>query len=93
VNGHSLVPLLDGTGAWRDELLLEDWPDPTLRQLFPPIAAVRTGRFVYAESEGDRSELYDLEQDPYQMENKADDPAYAAIVADMRERLGRLRRE
>ena len=91
VDGLSLVPLLDGTGPWRDELLLEAWPDPLLNMPHPPVAGVRTERYAYAESEGDRSELYDLEADPYQLRNRADDRAYAAIVADLRERLQRLR--
>lgn len=91
VDGLSLVPLLDGTGSWRQDLLLEVWPDPLLGMPFPPTVAVRTDRYVYAESEGDRPELYDLQADPYQLENRASNPAHAAIVADMRQRLARLR--
>ena len=93
VDGLSLVRLLDGTGPWREELLLEMWPDPILRQPWPPVAAVRTARYVYAESEGDRPELYDFETDPYQLQNRADDPAYASVMTELRERLQRLRRE
>lgn len=92
VDGLSLVPLLDGTGRWREELLLEMWPDPILQMPFPPAAAVRTDRYVYAETEGDRSELYDLRMDPYQLENRAGDPALASVQADLRARLERLRR-
>jgi arylsulfatase A-like enzyme len=34
-----------------------------------------------------REELYDLEQDPHQMKNVADDPDYASIAAELRQRL------
>jgi N-acetylglucosamine-6-sulfatase len=91
VDGLSLVPLLDGTGRWREELLLEVWPDPVLQMPFPPSAAVRTERYVYAETEGDRPELYDLRSDPHQLENRAGDPALASVQADLRARLQRLR--
>jgi N-acetylglucosamine-6-sulfatase len=93
VDGLSLVPLLDGTAAWRQELLLEAWPDPLLQSPFPPVAAVRTDRYVYAETEGDRSELYDLQTDPHQLENRVDDPALASVLGDLRARLQRLRLE
>jgi len=84
VDGRSLVPLLQEEGEWRDELLIEGWPRP-------PYAAVHTERYVYVETEGDRAELYDLEQDPYQLENLVNDPAYTAIITEMRQRLERLR--
>lgn len=90
-NGLSLVQILDGTGPWRDDLLVEMWPDPDEGIGAPPFAAVRTARYVYAETEGDRAELYDLERDPYQLENRATDTAYAALVAEMSQRLQRLR--
>jgi arylsulfatase A-like enzyme len=33
------------------------------------------------------SELYDLQEDPYQLRNLVDDPAYHEVVADLRQRL------
>lgn len=91
VDGRSLVPLLRNAAPWRDELLLEMWPDPILRMPFPPIAAVRTERYVYAEGEGDRPELYDLQLDPHQLENFAARADYAPVVEELRTRLQRLR--
>ncbi len=85
VNGRSLVPLLRGQGEWRDDLLIEGWGRPT------SFMAVHTGRYVYVETVGYASELYDLERDPYQLENRVNDPAYATVVGDMRQRLQRLR--
>jgi len=79
------VALLERRGAWRDELLIEAWPSKV------PYEAVHTGRYVYIETKGDRSELYDLEKDPYQLENRLSDRGYAKVVAEMQERLKRLR--
>ena len=99
VDGRSLVPLLGGKRTqttasmdWREDLLLEGWPTAReVKEGQAPYAAVHTGRYVYVETRDDRSELYDLEQDPYQLVNRINDPAYAEIVADMKERLKRLR--
>jgi len=83
VDGLSLVRLLRGR-QWRDALLIESWPAP-------PYAAIETERFVYIENyrangEVD-AELYDLANDPYQLDNLANDPDYADIVEELRTRL------
>ena len=36
-------------------------------------------------------ELYDLEQDPYEMNNLAGNPAYSHIVKDLRKELSQWR--
>lgn len=40
-----------------------------------------------------RFELYDLQEDPYEFRNLAEDPGHATRCADLQERLGRWRRE
>lgn len=80
VDGFSLVPLMRGTRHWREDLLLESWPAQ-------PYAAIHTERYVYVETEADSPELYDLELDPYQLENVVDDPDYAKVVEELRGRL------
>jgi hypothetical protein len=37
---------------------------------------------------GDKDELYDLVNDPWELQNAIDDPAHADILADLRQRLG-----
>lgn len=83
VDGRSLVPLLQGGVPVRDDLLLEAWNSATSA----PWLGVHTETHVYIEREGDRPELYDMVNDPYQLQNVADDPAYAAILSDLRARL------
>jgi hypothetical protein len=99
VDGRSLVPLLDSARAqaapaagWRDELLIEGWVgEAALKLGWAPYAAIHTGRYVYVETEGDRSELYDLATDPHQQHNQAENQAHASVMVDLKARLKRLR--
>lgn len=50
-------------------------------------SAIHTGRYIYAETEGDLPELYDLLNDPYQLTNLVNDPEYADILEDLKVRL------
>ena len=84
VSGRSLVPLLRGSASgWRSDLLLESGPD----QGTHPYSAVRTPRFLYAETAGDSAELYDRNADPYQLQSVVLRPAYAADVSRLRSQL------
>jgi hypothetical protein len=47
---------------------------------------------TYVEHESGEVELYDLAVDPYQLENKAGDPAYADRRQRLAERLDELLR-
>jgi N-acetylglucosamine-6-sulfatase len=71
--GVSLVPLLTGNpGTWRSSLFLEYYTDIVFPRTFRMgYDAVRTERYtyiVYRELPG-MEELYDLQRDPYQMDN------------------------
>jgi N-acetylglucosamine-6-sulfatase len=87
IDGHSLVPLLQGKSSWREALLLEAWN--TRDRLF---TAVHTGQWVYIERRNQRPELYDLVHDPYQVQNQAQNPAYGAKEAEMQSRLRAFQR-
>jgi N-acetylglucosamine-6-sulfatase len=93
-DGVSLLRLLDGTAqTWRTDTLVEGWPASH------PWALVREERWKYTElpvTPGDpdtlfETELYDLLNDPYELQNVASDPQHAARIADMALRLRQLR--
>ncbi len=77
VDGMSMVKLLSGTGDWRDHLLLEAWPDRG------HWTAIHTGQYVYVETDNDLSEFYNLETDPYQMDNMINNPQYQSIILEL----------
>lgn len=87
MDGLSLIPLLQGQPAWRDRLVIENW----IR--FGPFVAVRTERYLYVEWESDRPELYDTQEDPYQLVNQVQNPAYDAVVKELRRYLRQARPE
>jgi arylsulfatase A-like enzyme len=94
VDGMSLVPLLQGrpSASWRTALLTEYVGNEKV----PPWWAVRTEDFAYVELATGETELYDLagvigSADPFELENRADDPAYAAVRARLSARLAALR--
>ncbi len=86
MDGLSMVNLLRG-GPWRQALLIEGWPP---RGYY---SAVHTGRYIYSETRGDRAELYDLQADPYELENQIDNPAYKGIIASLRPQLYQLQQQ
>jgi len=93
-DGHSLVPLVQGQkpADWRDHLFYEyDFRDVHYSQ---PEAALSLGmdesslcvvqdaRWKYVHFAALPPLLFDLERDPDQYTNLAEDPAYAAVVAE-----------
>jgi arylsulfatase A-like enzyme len=94
VDGMSLVPLLEEESStpWRTGVLAEYVGDPKV----PAWWEVRTEDFAYVELATGETELYDLtgvigSADPYELQNRAADPAYAAVRARLAARLAALR--
>ncbi len=77
MDGLSLVKLLRGEGEWRSHLLLEAWPDRG------HWTAIHAADSIYIETEDDLSEFYDLNLDPYEMDNAMDAPKYQAVIAGL----------
>lgn len=85
MDGESLVGLLNKTANWRDTLLIEGWPP---RGYF---SALHTGRYIYAETDGDRAEFYDLQTDPYELDNLADKPEQLELIKELQAKLNQVR--
>lgn len=85
VDGVSLVPLLIAGDMQRSGVLIEGWPGRG------HYAAYHVGNYVYAETTGDKSEFYDLEKDPYQLENAIDIPKYQSLIDEMKIALDEVR--
>jgi arylsulfatase A-like enzyme len=86
MNGRSLVPVLAQreTDPQRD-VLIEGW------QTGYVFAGVRAPRWKYVEYVSGELELYDLANDPYELDNIAADPQYAAQRRRFARRLHALR--
>jgi choline-sulfatase len=74
LDGHSLLPHLTGTGG-HDEAIGEYLAEGALA----PIVMIRRGRHKFIHSPTDPDQLYDLEQDPDELENRAADPVAKAF--------------
>lgn len=96
LHGRSLVPLLKGEKAMlRPSFLIEYFSDTVFERIQRMgYRAVRNGRWKYiqyTELQG-MDELYDLEQDPYEMRNRVDDPAATQTRAGLQTELQGLLR-
>jgi N-acetylglucosamine-6-sulfatase len=63
----------------------EDPEDPPLNYL-----GVRTDRYLYANYGSGEQELYDLRNDPFELQNASANPAYAQVKASLQNLLGGL---
>ncbi len=87
MEGRSLTPIIDAPDAPGPDAVFCEYNgnlvlDETLFQ-----RVVTTERFKYIWNHGHFVELYDLENDPYEMENRAGQPEYEAREQELRARL------
>ena len=80
MHGHSLAPLASG-GA-------RDWPDVacaeyTAEGVREPLLMVRKGPYKLIRSPGDPPLIFDLDNDPDELENLAASPKCAAVRAEL----------
>ncbi len=87
--GRTLTDLFnDAQAPWRTTLLEEGEDDLLPRQTF---FAVHTAHYVYAEHSSGEKELYDLAADPYELQNRSNDPAYANAASQLANLLQSLK--
>mgnify|MGYP001186692521 CR=1 FL=1 len=84
LDGDSLIDLMRGdSGHWKDEAFSEYLAHGVER----PMAMLRRGRYKFNYSLGDSPALYDIETDPGEFTNLANDEAYRSVVEEMQSRL------
>ncbi|TIT59317.1 MAG: choline-sulfatase, partial [Mesorhizobium sp.] len=54
---------------------------------YAPLVAIREGRYKFVHCELDPPQLFDLEADPLERDNLADDPANVALVAEFMDKV------
>jgi N-acetylglucosamine-6-sulfatase len=92
MEGSSFLPFLsDPVALGRRDFLVEHLGATRL----PTYCSVRSTRYdytvyQYSDTQEKEDELYDLQADPYELDNLASDPAYASIKASLHDRLSDL---
>ena len=56
----------------------------------PGFKAIRTKRYMYAEHSTGEKELYDLQKDPFELQSRQNNPAYASVQAELAAHLHQL---
>ena len=74
-DGESLLPLIGG--ARRDTPVLMEY---AAEGSYAPLVCIREGALKFVHCELDPPQLFDLENDPQEQQNLADDPAYSSNV-------------
>jgi arylsulfatase A-like enzyme len=91
LDGQSLRPLLEGHGS-RD-FAYNEWELRAGRVgVALDLRTVRTQRYrMTTEMASGAGELYDLQEDPYEMQNRYDDPALAAVRRNLQDMIAHSR--
>jgi len=98
LHGESLLPLINGTRAEQpDKATICEWNGViqnmfAKHEMFAPvkdmwIRSMRTSRWKLNINRGDMSELYDLQDDPGEMNNRINDASYNAVIDSLCEQL------
>ena len=85
MDSRSLLPLCQepDSAEWSDQLICEHNGHGD----FIPQRILYLDRYKYVAALYDGDEMYDLEADPYEMNNLVDDPGVTDIRAEMRGRI------
>ena len=86
-NGHLDVVPPGDPATWSDDPFFDISyhvrhvrnPDPTNDRIV--YTGVRTDRYMYAKYDDGEEELYDLQADPFELQNQQANPQYAGVLA------------
>ncbi len=96
MQGRSLLPILQGNTPedWRTGHYYHYYEHPSEHHVMRHYG-ITTSRYklMHCYYDIDEWEMYDLEQDPDEMQNIYGDPAYADVQADLHRRLEELRKQ
>ncbi len=84
LDGRDLTEILDDPADWRSEFVIQHFEGGFT---VPPWDCLRTESLKLVRHRDADDELYNLDDDPYEQHNLANDPAWADPLADLRERL------
>lgn len=95
MQGQSLVPFMQGStpANWRTDWLYEYFEYPGIENVMPH-RGVRTERYklIHYFLPPEEFELYDLQEDPGELKNLANDPAHTKLKQQLIDRVAELRR-
>lgn len=84
MDGVNFLPYLaDPSAAWRTDGVLELWTDEPRRSY----QGLRAEQWKYIRYGNGEQELFDLANDPYELQSRANDPAHAETLAQLSARL------
>ena len=96
MQGESFAPLLTGeyVGSWRDAIYYHYYEYPKWHQVQPHYG-IRTDRhkLIHFYYDVDIWELYDLKEDPNELQNLYGQSEYEELTASLKERLKVLQKE
>ncbi len=94
LQGRSLVPLITGTDEnWRKSFLIEYYSDHVFERIVNMgYKAVRSDRYKYIRYTDlvNMDEFYDLQEDPYELNNLIDNPGAEGVLNEMKAELDNL---
>ncbi|MFN8441507.1 MAG: choline-sulfatase [Caldilineaceae bacterium] len=82
--GSSLLPLLQGDDSQAKDVAYVEY---LAEGIAAPHLMIRQGRYKYIFTPDDPELLYDLAQDPQEVQNLAPDPRYGTVLEDFRRQL------